>query len=105
MCQVLQVSRRGYYAWSRRTPSAQAERREQLTGQIRRAHRESRQTYGSPRIHREPLAQGVSCSENTVAKLMRQSELRSKAQRRFAVKTTDSRHAHPIAENILDRAF
>ena len=86
-------------------PSLQAERREQLIGRIRKAHQESRQIHGSPRIYRELKAQGLACTENTVAKLMRQSKLRSKAQRRFVVKTTDSRHSHPIAANILDREF
>jgi putative transposase len=105
MCQVLKVSRSGYYAWCHRTPSAQAERREQLTEQIRQAHQQSRQTYGSPRVYRELIAQGVPCSENTVAKLMRTSELCSKAQRRFVVRTTESNHPHPIAENALDRKF
>ena len=92
MCKVLKVSRSGYYAWSRRTPSVQAQRHEQLTEQIRKAHQESRQIYGSPRVHRELLAQGMTCCVNTVAKLMRQSELRSKAQRGFVVKTTASQH-------------
>jgi len=105
MCKVLKVSRSGYYAWGRRTPSAQAQRREQLIEHIGTAHQTSRQTYGSPRVHRELLAQGMTCCVNTVAKLMRQSELRSKAQRRFVVKTTDSQHPHPIAENILNRDF
>jgi len=105
MCKVLKVSRSGYYAWGRRTPSAQAQRREQLIEHIGTAHQTSRQTYGSPRVHRELLAQGMTCCVNTVAKLMRQSELRSKAQRRFVVRTTDSQHPHPIAENILNRDF
>ena len=105
MCTVLKVSRSGYYAWSRRTPSAQAQRRELLIEHIATAHQMSRQTYGSPRVHRELLAQGTTCCVNTVAKLMRQLELRSKAQRRFVVKTTDSQHPHPIAENILNREF
>ena len=105
MCTVLNVSRSGYYAWSRRTPSAQAQRRELLIEHIATAHQTSRQTYGSPRVHRELLAQGTTCCVNTVAKRMHQSELRSKAQRRFVVKTTDSQHPHPIAENILNREF
>lgn len=105
MCRVLEVSRSGYYDWSQRAPSAQAQRREQLVESIRKVHQQSRQTYGSPRVHRDLRAQGVACSENTVAKLMRQSELRSKAQRRFIVRTTESRHPHPIAENALDRQF
>lgn len=105
MCRVLGVSRSGYYVWSRRPPSPQARRREQLTEQIRQAHQQSRQSYGSPRVYRELAAQGVPCCENTVAKLMRQAEIRSKAHRRFVVHTTDSRHDQPVADNTLDRQF
>ena len=56
-------------------------------------------------MHQELLAQDVRCSKNTVAKLMRKAGLRSKMQRRFRVRTTDSRHAHPIAPNRLNRQF
>jgi transposase InsO family protein len=105
MCRVLEVSRSGYYAWSVRPESPRAQRRARLTEQIRQAHQQSRQTYGSPRVHRELAAQGVPCCENTVAKLMRQAEIRSKARRRFVVRTTDSRHDQPVAENTLDRQF
>jgi putative transposase len=105
MCRVLNVSRSGYYAWSGRPLSASEMRREKLTEQIRDAHLQSRETYGSPRVHRELKAQGVSCSENTVAKLMREADLRSKAHRRFVVRTTDSRHTFPIAKNTLNREF
>ena len=105
MCQVLLVSRSGYYAWRQRPESAQAQRRDQLLEQIETAHAESRQTYGSPRVHAELQAQGVACSENTVAKLMHENKIRSKRQRRFVVQTTDSRHKHPVFENRLDRQF
>jgi transposase InsO family protein len=105
MCQVLQVARSGYYAWRKRAPSATAQRQEQLTGQIRAVHQQSRATYGSPRVHRDLAAQEVRCSKNTVAKLMRAAGLRSKRCKRFRVQTTDSRHPHPIAPNGLNRAF
>ena len=105
MCDVLEVSRSGYYAWRRRPPSAQAVRRAQLVERIQQAHQESRQRYGSPRIHAELRAQGTSCSPNTVAKLMRLGGIRSKMRRRFVVRTTDSRHRHPIAVNRLQRQF
>jgi transposase InsO family protein len=105
MCQVLAVSRSGYYAWLRRAPSARHQRSTQLAAQIREVHQASRQTYGSPRIHAELAAQGVACSENTVAKLMRQHGLRSKRSRAFRVCTTDSRHPHPIAPNTLKQEF
>jgi putative transposase len=105
MCHVLQVSRSGYYAWRRRPASAQAQRRSRLLEQIQAAHAESRQTYGSPRVHAELEAQGVSCSKNTVAKLMREHALCSKMRRRFVVRTTDSHHEHPVFENRLNQQF
>lgn len=105
LCEILQVSRSGYYAWRQRPPRAQAQRRKQLAEQIRGVHSASRCTYGSPRIHAELRAQGIACSKNTVAKLMRSEGIRSKRRRRFVVRTTDSRHDHPIAENHLNRQF
>lgn len=105
MCQVLQVSRSGYYAWRRRAPSARAARQAELTEQIRQVHDRSQAVYGSPRVHRDLLAGDVRCSKNTVAKLMHAAGLRSKRRRRFRVRTTDSRHPHPIAPNRLNRAF
>jgi transposase InsO family protein len=105
MCDVLEVSRSGYYAWLRRQPSPRQQRAEGLTEQIRQVHQASRQTYGSPRVHRELQAQGVFCSVNTVAKLMRKCGIRSKRCKKFRVATTDSRHGHPIAANRLNRQF
>ena len=105
MCEVLAVSRSGYYAWRDRPVSGQARRREQLVEQIQAAHAGSRQIYGSPRICAELRARGVACSENTVAKLMKTHGIRSKMRRRFVVRTTDSRHGHPIAANRLAQQF
>jgi transposase InsO family protein len=105
LCQVLNVSRSGYYAWRKRPESAQAQRRSRLLAHIQAAHAQSRETYGSPRVHAELEAQDIPCSENTVAKLMRQNGIRSKRRRRFVVRTTESRHEHPVFENRLDRQF
>ncbi len=104
-CRVLGVSRSGYYAWSRRAPSVGDRRRAELTRRIRQVHQASREVYGAPRIHQELRSSGVPCSKNMVAKLMRQAAIRSRARRRFVVRTTDSRHAHPIAPNRLNRQF
>src|SRR5688500_17398166 len=88
LCEVLQVSRSGYYAWRRRPTSTQAKRRQQLAEKIQQVHRESCRRYGSPRVHAELKARGTACSQNTVAKLMREHGIRSKMQRRFVVRTT-----------------
>jgi transposase InsO family protein len=105
MCDVLDVSKSGYYARQKRPASPLRRRREQLVGQIRQAHRLSRNTYGSPRITRELKAQGVGVCENTVARYMREAGVASKVKCRFRVRTTDSDHDHPIADNVLDRSF
>ena len=105
MCQVLAVSRSGYYAWRERPASGQAQRREELVKRIHAAHADSRQNYGSPRICAELRAQGLMCCENTIAKLMKDHGIRSKMRRRFVVRTTDSRHGHPMAENRLNQQF
>ena len=53
LCRVLKVSRSGYYAFEKRSPSKRESIDRELTVQIREVHQKSRQTYGSPRIHRE----------------------------------------------------
>ena len=104
MCQVLGVSPQGYYAWRRRPASAQQQRRDALLAQICAVHAEVKQRYGSPRMHKELQAKGVACCVNTVAKLMHDHEIRAKTARKFR-HTTDSNHALPVANNVLDRQF
>lgn len=104
MCQALKVSKSGYYAWLRRPESQRARQNRQLLGQIRVVHERSRKTYGSPRVTAELHAEGVRCSENRVTRLMRLGGIRAKTKRKFKA-TTDSRHGHPVAPNLLDRQF
>ena len=104
MCCALGVSRSGYYAWRSRQPSAAEVRREELTEEITTIHAEVKGRYGSPRIHAELAARGHECCVNLVAKLMRQAGIAAKTKRKFC-QTTDSNHALPVAENVLDREF
>jgi transposase InsO family protein len=105
MCRVLEVAPAGYYAWKKRPASAAKLKRTLLVESIRQVHRHSRGLYGSPRVHRQLVAQGTRCCENTVAKVMKQQQIRSRIKRRFRIRTTDSNHPHPIAPNTLDRQF
>ena len=105
VCQVLDVTRSGYYAWRDRPRSRRQARRAELVKRIRRAHQDSRCTYGSPRITVELKDRGVEVCENTVAKYMREDGVRVKPQRRFVPRTTDSAHGHPIAPDRLARDF
>jgi transposase InsO family protein len=104
-CRVLEVSRSGYYAWRQREPGVRQRRREELLEQITQVHRAHRGVYGSPRVYQVLKAAGEQVCENTVAKIMRQHGLRAKGKRRFVPRTTDSSHANPVAENLLDRQF
>jgi putative transposase len=104
LCRALSVSKSGYYAWRGRAPSAHAQRDGELLAQIRVAHARSRATYGSPRVHAELRAQGVRCARKRVARLMRAAGLSARRPRR-AIRTTDSRHDRPVAENLLGRDF
>ncbi len=105
MCRALEVSRSGFYAARRRTASARAQRDEELRTQVRVIHQASRRTYGSPRVHAELQAQGERCGRNRIARLMRQEGLRVKGRRRLRPTTTDSKHTHRVAPNLLDRRF
>jgi putative transposase len=103
LCRVLGVARSGYYAWRKRPPSARVQQDEQLTAHIHRIFTDSRQTYGSPRVHAE-LRKARPCARKRVARLMRQAKLIARPRRR-SVRTTDSRHTEPVAPNLLARAF
>jgi putative transposase len=104
LCQALEVSRTGFYAWQRRPESARAKRDRQLAVLVRAAHERGRRTYGSPRVHRELAAQGVAVSRKRVVRLMQQEGLVGRPRRRYK-HTTDSNHSQPIAPNLLDRQF
>jgi putative transposase len=104
-CEVLGVSRSGYYAWRERPGSARARRRRELAEKVKAVHEQNRRVYGSPRVHRALLAAGEKVSENTVAKVMRERGIRAKPKRKFVPRTTDSAHRRPVAENVLGRRF
>ncbi len=104
MCRVLKVCPSGYYAWRGRQQSPHHRQSQTLLVAIKALHKQSKHTYGSPRICRGLSRQGIRCSENRVARLMRVHEIRAKQTKRFKA-TTDSRHDLPVAENLLDRQF
>jgi transposase InsO family protein len=104
MCRALQVSKAGYFRWRHRQQSPRAKEDSALKEKITDIHHRSRQTYGSPRITQTLRQQGRPISRRRVARLMRESGLRSVHKPRFVV-TTKSDHAFPIAENTLQRDF
>jgi putative transposase len=104
MCAVLEVSPSGYYAWRDRPESARHVADRGLAAEIRRIHADNRAVYGSPRVHAALRAEGRRVGVNRVARLMRRHGIQGRHKRR-APRTTDSKHSHPIAPNLLDRQF
>ena len=104
MCDALEVSASGYYAWTARADSPTQQWRDELLGGIEEIHTEVKQRYGSPRMTAELKARDFECSENTVAKIMQTHGIQAKSPKRF-IRTTDSNHSLPVAENLLDRNF
>ena len=103
---MLEVSRSGYYDWLDREPSLTTVKQAELVQEIRRIRELPRHDdYGSPRMHRLLLKNGYFCCENTVARLMRQHEIKARTARKFRVVTTDSGHDQPIAKNLLEQRF
>ena len=105
MCRILGVSRSGFYASGARPPSNRHKRRTELIVKIKDSFEGSDQTYGSPRVFKDLTAAGEKVSRKTVAKLMKTNAITPGKPRPFKPMTTDSRHTHPIAPNLLDRKF
>ncbi len=105
LCRVLGLSTAGYYAWRSRPESKRAAEDRTLLDDIRRAHEGSGGRYGSPRVHATLRAHGRKVGRGRVERLMRCHGVRGLVARRRQVQTTDSRHAFPVAPNLLDRQF
>ena len=104
MCKLLGVSASGYYAWRTRPESARTRQDRELMPKIKRIFAASTGVYGSPRVHAELVAEGVTAGRNKVARLMRLERLRGYPRRRFRV-TTQRDPTHPVAKNLLKQDF
>jgi len=104
LCRALDVAPSGFYAWCRRPESAHARRDRRLRVLVRASFDESRQRYGSPRVHEDLLEQDMRVSRKRVIRLMQEEGLKARIRKRFKC-TTMSDHDQPVAANLLDRQF
>jgi putative transposase len=104
LCRLLGVSGSGYYAWRRRPPSERARFDAVLSEKIEIIHRNSRSTYGAPRVHAELRAIGIRCSRKRVARLMRRAKLRGSV-RGGRMRTTQRIALRQAAPDLVGRNF
>jgi len=107
LCRVVGVSVSGFYAWLRAIPTLQhrAEAEAELRAHIGRIFAAKRRVYGSPRVHAELRREGRRHARRRIERLMREMGLSACQGRRCIPQTTESRHDHPIAPNLLARNF
>ena len=107
MCDLLGVSRSGFYGSQKRARSSQKRHDDaMLVEQIRAAQRHHKGRYGRRRMTPEVQeAVGRPVNHKRVGRLMREHGLGSRKRRPYRVVTTDSRHEHPIEPNVLKRDF
>ena len=77
MCRALRIERSGYYAWKAQPKSKRTLADKSLLLSTKELFAGSQGIYGSPRVHWDLRGEGILCGEKRVARLMRQSQLRS----------------------------
>lgn len=104
LCEVLRVSRSGYYAWEKRPLSKRERENEGLCEEIRQVFDDNHRIYGSRKITEELTGPSRPVNRKRVARLMKKMGLRSKVSRKYRA-TTNSKHNLPVAQNLLNRDF
>lgn len=104
MCDMMEVSCSAFYDWLKRPESAHSSEDRRLSEKVKKSHQKSRETYGARRIVKDLVEDDEVISRERVGRLMKEQDLKSKSKRKFKA-TTNSKHNHPVAPNLLDRKF
>jgi transposase InsO family protein len=102
MCQLLAVSRSGYYEWLVRPPSTHADADQQLQEKVQGYFAQGRGTYGTRRIKHLLAQEGLQVSRRRIGRLLSQAGLRCKTRRRFKAPIAAGQ-AQTVAPNQLKR--
>ena len=105
LCRVLGVTRQGYYAYVKRPASQRLARDAELQGHVHATFHESGKRYGSPRVLRQLVREGLKVSKRAVERAMRSQGLSARKPRKWRVSTTQSDPTHAVVPNVLDRDF
>lgn len=104
MCGIFNISRSSYYKWERRVPGKREQRKEEITSRIKEIHKQSYQTYGSPRIRMELKRMGIECSKKTVARIMRENRIVARSSVKYK-KTTKVDKKAKYSPNVIQGKF
>ncbi|UXS30425.1 IS3 family transposase [Staphylococcus delphini] len=104
MCQVLGVSKSGYYDWKNRKPSARIVKRDGLKKHIYQIYIKSQKRYGSPKITQILRRHGHTITQRTVSRMMKELGIRSITKKKYKA-TTHSKHHLPVYPNLLNQQF
>lgn len=102
MCRILEVSESGYLAWRQHPPSARRQENLRLETEVKAAHQRTRETYGPERLQSDLADHGIQTSVYRIKRIRTRLSLCCKQKRKFKA-TTNSKHALPLAPNLLDR--
>lgn len=101
LCQYFGVTPSGYYNWKKQALRTRFIRKEEICKKIQIIFKESKETYGAPRIYQELKDLNILVSLNTVAKYMSELGLDARLKKKFSIQTTDSNHNSPIADRVF----
>ena len=100
----MRVRRSGFYAYLSNYDSLEDASQMDLHQRVQKAFEKSGRTYGSRRILAELRSEGYEIGRYKVRSVMKRLNLQVKRPRRYKV-TTNSKHSHPVAPNLLNRHF
>lgn len=100
-CRYFGIPRSTFYYWKKDKKLISLETKESIQNAIKKSFKDSKGTYGAPRVHKDLIEQELSISENTVAKYMQELGLDARLKKKFKIQTTDSNHDGPIAERLF----
>ena len=103
MCYCFEISKSGYYRRKTKEPSVRDKENKEILELIKDIHKDSRGTYGSPRIHKE-VNRFIRCNHKRTERIMKENGINACAKKKYR-HTTDSEHKKPVAENLLNQKF
>lgn len=105
ICEVLGVSRSGFYGWLGRAPSQRVMNDRRILGEIKVSHERSGGSYGVRRIWPDVVESAYQVGRERVARIMRAAGISGHAPKRRRPTDNGTRPAHPLADNVLSRDF